>query len=174
MLCKRYELKEGARMGPGPSADKEGRVQNRHMRWTPDGVTYEADPRHYEKLVQELGLGQPEEAGGSGEAGDPLGSQSNPVKSVSTPCVKVTTEMASQDVPLPAAKVSHFRGLAARANYLAADRPDIQYAAKEICRWMQEPTELGVQALKRLARYLKGKPRLVFNYPWQEAFTRGS
>ena len=60
-------------------------------------------------------------------------------------------------------------GLAARANYLAADRPDIQYSAKEICRWMQEPTELSVIALKRLARYLKGKPRLVFNYRWQQA-----
>ena len=64
---------------------------------------------------------------------------------------------------------TRFRGLAARANYLAADRPDIVFAAKEICRWMQEPTGLGVQALKRLARSLVGKPRLIFNYPWQEA-----
>ncbi len=27
-----------------------------------------------------------------------------------------------------------FRGVAARANYLALDRPDIQYAVKEVCR----------------------------------------
>ena len=126
MLCKRYELIEGARLGPGPSDDKEGRVLNRVVRWTPDGVTYEADPRHYEKLVQELGLGQPEETGASGRTVATSVVHPNPVKAVSTPCVKVTTEMASQDAPLPAAKVSHFRGLAARANYLAAERPDIQ------------------------------------------------
>ena len=29
-----------------------------------------------------------------------------------------------------------YRKIAARANYLAADRPDIMYAVKEICRWM--------------------------------------
>ena len=29
--------------------------------------------------------------------------------------------------PLPEEKISHFRGLDAKANYLAADRPDIQF-----------------------------------------------
>ena len=65
--------------------------------------------------------------------------------------------------------MSHFRGLAARANYLAADRPDTQLAAKEICRWMHAPTELSVAALKKLARFLIGRPRLVYHYPWQES-----
>ena len=35
---------------------------------------------------------------------------------------------------------------------------------------MQEPTELSVMALKRLARYLIGRPRLVYHYRWQEAY----
>ena len=56
---------------------------------------------------------------------------------------------------------------AARANYLAADRPDLQYSAKEMCRFMQEPTELGVTALKRLTRYLVGKPRYINWFVWQ-------
>ena len=38
---------------------------------------------------------------------------------------------------------SKCRKLAARANYLAADRPDIMYAVKEICRWMAKPTVGG-------------------------------
>ena len=55
-LEKKYELKEGARLGAGPKDDKEGRVLNRVVRWTTDGITYEADPRQHEKLIVELGL----------------------------------------------------------------------------------------------------------------------
>ena len=156
-LEQKYELKEGARLGPGAQDDKEGRVLNRVVKWETEGITYEADPRHQEKLIQELGL----------ESTDNTASA---VKAVSTPCLKVTHEQLSSDRPLAADKVSHFRGLAARANYLASDRPDLQYAAKEACRWMQEPKESSVTALKRLARYLIGKPRMLYRYPWQEAF----
>ncbi len=31
-------------------------------------------------------------------------------------------------------EVREFRGLAARANYLSMDRPDMQFAAREVCR----------------------------------------
>ena len=34
---------------------------------------------------------------------------------------------------------------------------------------MSRPTDLAMAALKRLARYLRAKPRLVFTYPFQEA-----
>ena len=34
-----------------------------------------------------------------------------------------------------------YREIAARANYLAQDRPDIQYSVKEICRGMCKPTK---------------------------------
>ena len=36
---------------------------------------------------------------------------------------------------------------------------------------MSAPTELAMTALKRLGRYLIGKPRLVFRYPYQDAST---
>ena len=36
-------------------------------------------------------------------------------------------------------EATRFRAVAARSNYLAADRPDIQYAAKEVCRRMAKP-----------------------------------
>ena len=61
------------------------------------------------------------------------------------------------------------RGMAARANFLAADRPDIIFAAKEICRFMAKPTNVALSAMKRLGRYLKGHPRLVFKFDRQEA-----
>ena len=81
-------------------------------------------------------------------------------KSVATG-VKPTYEQACHSQPLHQRKLRPFRAIAARGNYLAMDRPDIQYAAKEICRWMAAPTEASV-ALKRLGRYLQGSPRLIF------------
>ena len=154
-MRQHYELTVGGRLGPGPQDDKEATVLNRVIRWTDAGLEYEADPRQAEKLIEELGLS--------------TSSGTTPVKAVSTPCTKVTREMVANDVLLPQHRVSQFRGLAARAYYLAADRPDIQYAAKEVCRWMRCPAEHAMTALKRLVRYLIGKPRLVFRYPFQDA-----
>jgi len=57
--------------------------------------------------------------------------------------------------------------LAARSNYLSADRPDCQYSAKEICRFMAQLTQLGIEALKRLWLYLCGKRKLIYKYKWQ-------
>ena len=57
--------------------------------------------------------------------------------------------------------------VAARANYLAADRTDIQYATKECCRGMAAPLVQHLGGLKRLARYLVGRPRMIWKYVWQ-------
>ena len=58
--------------------------------------------------------------------------------------------------------------LAARSNYLALDRPDIQYATKELCRGFATPTRRDHVRLKRLVRYPLGRPRLIWKYPWQD------
>ena len=55
---------------------------------------------------------------------------------------------------LNARDTTRYRAIAARANYLAADRPDLMYAVKELCRGMAKPTELHWNKLKRLGRYL--------------------
>ena len=55
-LEERYELNELARLGPGDSDDKEGRVLKRVVRWTSKGFEYEADPRQAEHLVADLNL----------------------------------------------------------------------------------------------------------------------
>ena len=115
---------------------------NRIVRWTDRGIEYEADPRQAEKLIQELGLEN--------------------CKGVSTPATKATAEQHSSDREIEPHKVTHFRALAARANYLSADRPDCQFGAKEVCRFMANPTQLSVEALKRMGRYLSSHPRLVY------------
>ena len=86
-----------------------------------------------------------------------------------TPGIKRTFEDAKAEKELPRDKHTAFRGVGARANYLSADRPEIQYASKEICRFMASPTDQGVVALKRLGRFLEGEKRLIFDYPFQEA-----
>ena len=89
--------------------------------------------------------------------------------SVCTPGVRESAAQVAEDGPLEERLHTAYRASAARANYLAMGRPDIQYAAKGICRWMAAPTEASVVALKRLGRYLQGSPRLLFRYPWQSA-----
>ena len=76
-------------------------------------------------------------------------------------------EQEENAVCLPPEKSSRYRALVARCNYLAADRGDIQFAVKELCRDMSNPTVRSWKRLKRLGRYLLGKPRMVQHYEWQ-------
>ena len=150
-LKENYGLTVGGRLGPGPKDDKEARVLNRIIRWTDRGLEYEADPRQVEKLLEELDL--------EGEG----------VKGVVTPGIKADTHQIQNEVELESSWHTFFRGVAARAKFLAADRPDIIFAAKEICRFMAKPTNVALSAMKRLGRYLKSHPRLVFKFDRQEA-----
>ena len=97
--------------------DKSVRILNRVVQYTKDGLVYEADQRHGEIIARELGL------------------QANS-KSVNTPGVssKVLDKKGAEDW-----EENEFRSIAARANYLVQDRPDIQYAVKEACKHMSKP-----------------------------------
>ena len=76
-------------------------------------------------------------------------------KMLGTPGFKQMFEMVDKHKPLESEKHTAFCASAARGNYLSADRLEIQYDAKEICRLMASPPKLGVHALKRLVRFLK-------------------
>jgi hypothetical protein len=87
-----------------------------------------------------------------------------------TPGVKETTGSADEKVEeeeLKPEEVRWFRAGAARANYLGMDRPEIAFATKELCRRMTAPRWCDLRALGRVARYLRGAPRLVYTFPWQ-------
>ena len=110
-LKKLYELTVGGRLGLGPIDDKEIIVLGRVIRWTDEGIEYEADPRQVETLLVKLEL------------------DSEGVKGVVTPGVKVLSHQAQSETELPESEHTCFRGLAARANFQAADRPDIVLSA---------------------------------------------
>ena len=59
-----------------------------------------------------------------------------------------------------------FRAPSAHGNYLAADRPDIGFSGKELCRELAKPNQTSFLKLKRLARYLHTHRRLVYEYKW--------
>ena len=146
-MREKYELTVGARLGPGEKDDHEGLVLNRVVRWTSTGLEYEADPRQAERLIDDLELD-----GANG---------------VTTPGVKPLVHQLESEQPLSDKEHTPFRGSGARANYLGPDRPDVIYSAKEVCRGMSAPTDLHQAALKRLGRYLKARPRLVFKFEYQ-------
>ena len=102
-----FLMKVVGKLGRDQEVSKELRVLNRILRWTPQGITYEADPRHVELPIKEF---------------SPTGG------SVKTAGTKVVD--SEFDEPLQGHEVRRFRGGAARANYLAQDRPEISYATK--------------------------------------------
>ena len=115
---------------------------------TREGWEFEPDQRHADLIVQELQL-----TGANG---------------VTSPRESDTREKMDEGcMERNARDTTRYRAIAARANYLAADRPDLMYAVKELCRGMAKPTELHWNKLKRLGRYLVEHRRTVMRYDWQ-------
>ena len=149
---KAFLCQVGGRLGGGAGDVQEVRLLSRVIRWTPQGLLYESDPRHAEQLARDLTA---------------LGEQA--VQSpLSSPGLKRDATAVEEATPLTEAAAHQYRALAARANFLSLDRPDLGFAAKECCRKMSDPTSLDWAALVRLTRYLAGRPRLVYEFPWQD------
>ena len=136
-------------LGPGNEDQKQIKIPNRIVTWNnTNGINYEADHRHVEIIIKQLQLAD--------------------ANIITTPSTKEEgTTIEDKDVALGDKEVTNYRALVARCNYLSPDRPNIAYIVKELARAMATPTNGVLQRLKRLARYLKGKPRLVMQYNWQ-------
>ena len=85
-----------------------------------DGWTIEADPRHSELIVEQLGV--------------------ETARTVASPGIDGADEDDNDDdEDIAGVDLTRFRGVAARCSYLSFDRPDVQFATKEICREMSKP-----------------------------------
>ena len=69
---------------------------------------------------------------------------------------------------LDAAGAKLYRSVAARLNYLSPDRADIGYAVKEAARSMSSPKRSDLAKLRKIGKYLLGKPRLVSKFVFQD------
>ena len=87
---------------------------------------------------------------------------------VVTPGAKAREGKGEQpEQTLDRAEATRYRACVAKANYLSQDRPDIAFAVKEACRDMAAPTAASWGKVKRVVRYLKGEPRVVYESRWQ-------
>ena len=122
----------------------------RVLTWEESGKRNEADPRHVELVIQELGL-----AGGN-------------VWVTPGSTTKLDVRDEGEGNPLIAGPDSTKLGaVTARLNFLAQDRTDIQHATKEVSRCMSAPRVGDPQALNHIGRYLLHRPRATYLYKFQ-------
>jgi hypothetical protein len=140
-----YEVKVKARLGCEEGDAKEVEVLGRTIRCTSAGYEFEADPGHRNKVLESLGFAD------------------------DTKELLVNGKVEEDDGPeLEGSEATAFRAIAARLNYLSQDAPDIQFAAKEVCREMSRPSAGSWRKLKVLARFLLGREKVVWKYDWFE------
>ena len=145
-LRKRYETREqmiSGRIGE----PKELVILNRKVQWAKEGIRLAPDQRHAVEVIEELGL--------SGS------------KPVDMPVCVTTRDMTEDErAPLGGVEASQFRRLAAKLNYLSLDRPDIRYGKSLVCAAASQPRLGDMTRLKRIARFLVGKPLLWTYFRW--------
>ncbi|KAM2985169.1 hypothetical protein FF2_005608 [Malus domestica] len=56
----------------------------------------------------------------------------------------------------PLANLTEYRSIVGGLQYLTWTRPDISFAVNQVCQFMHTPTDLHLQAAKRILRFLKG------------------
>lgn len=144
-MGKEYEPKVRGILGLDGSDSKAIRILNRCLEWRADGIFLEADPRHAELIVAELGL--------------------QTCGTVSTPAVKTDPDPASPKLDL--VEATKRRRSVAKCNFLSADTADINFATKECAQGMSAPTRQQLEQLKRLGRHLKGHMRYTMKFVQQ-------
>ena len=102
VLTQTFEIKIRGRLGPEKQDDKHMRILNRCVEWGTRGLKYEADPRHAEILIRELGL-----------------EKSSSVISASGTKEKIEDHENHEDEPLDGEWSTKFRRLIARATFLS-------------------------------------------------------
>ena len=122
-------------------------ILNRRVQWTDDGLRMAPDDRHLKDLIDELGLGG--------------------ASHVDTPMPVTQRNMDEEELKtLDAADSTLYRRLAAKLNYLSMDRPDVRHAASVICSTAASPRVGDMVRLKRVVRFMKGRPVMWTYFRW--------
>ena len=145
-----WDIKLRGIIGNDPGDDKTITILNRVLHWDGEAITLKADSKHRSSILEAFDL--TEES-----------------KGITVPAEPEAISKEDEEEELDAEETRTFRSLAARANYLGQDRPDIQYSTKEVCRGMARPNRAAMKKMKRLARYLLEVPEGVIRYDgWVE------
>ena len=145
-----YDVKVRGVLGSGKRDVHEIEILGRNLTWTEEGLEYEGSDKHRQALLEGLGLNEES-------------------KAVNSAAVKPEEIGQEEDTEmLDASETKRFRSLAATLNYMSSDRSDVQYAAKEVCTKMANPTRGSWKRLKKAGRYLKGVENLTWKMgAWQ-------
>jgi len=78
---------------------------------------------------------------------------------------------SSEAAAVMADKQKHYRSVIASAIYITMwTRPDIAYAVSKLCRFMHNPGEEHIKALKRLLRYMAGSSDFGLRYDFSDGW----
>ena len=100
----------------------------RNLTWTEEELEYEGSDKHRQALLEGLGLNEES-------------------KAVNSAAVKPEEIGQEEDTEmLDASETKRFRSLAATLNYMSSD---VQYAAKEVCTKMANPTRGSFEVVKK-------------------------
>ena len=146
-LRERFELKHKF-LGRGCGKHQTIELLNGKVTLENTCITIEADARHVNLIIQEAGVKE-----GNGRQ---------------TPIDQQIIDEINRGEPMTLSEARRYRGLAARLNYLALDRPDLKIAAMHASRVMSAPYTGAWKAIKAVGRYLRDRPRLVWKYAFQD------
>ncbi|GJS32087.1 ribonuclease H-like domain-containing protein [Tanacetum coccineum] len=91
--------------------------------------------------------------------------------SVKTACTPIETQKPlTKDEEAADVDVHLYRSMISSLMYLTASRPDIMFAVCACSRFQVTPKTSHLHAVKRIFRYLKGKPKLGLWYPKVSSF----
>ena len=128
-----FEIKVRALLGSDAEDDKEVTILGRTVRWTKDGIEYEADKKHRDMLIDHFGF-------------------KDGTKGLTVNGSKVDNEKEDPEgkTPLDKEEAKIYRGLAARLNFLSLDCPDLQFPIKECSKDMANPTRDSFKKVKKI------------------------
>ena len=163
--------------------EKSGRILNRVIEWDRDGITIEADQRHVREMRKGLELER------ANHSATPCDVERRDESKVENRCGRGQTKYRWDDMngvdkrdrprmvdddaidsqALTGGDVTRYRALVARISYLSQDRPDLKFAAMQVCCAMAHPTVRDSERVKRIGRYVAGTPRAKCWFRWQQS-----
>ncbi|CAK0793479.1 unnamed protein product [Prorocentrum cordatum] len=140
----------------GPNCKSSAAFLHRTLSWSSKGFTWAHDPTHTVAMAKAFGFD-----------GQTRLDQEKWVVTVA-PGSKTVGKTRDAADPLDEEGTALYRALVGTALYVGQDRPEAQYATKEVARYMSTPTRSAWCALKRLCKYYSEVPLLVWEFNYQK------
>ena len=161
-------------IGPQTHLDNEVKVIGRWIRATEQGIELEVDSRYVQQAIEAYGLQEAKEVATPAVKEETLDGEARRdilVKRLLGES-RGMTEKDSQEErqvrgePLEEQERKKFQSVSALLNFVVPDCPDLLFAIKEVLRATAAPGADDLRRLKRILRYLRGRPRRILEMPW--------